>query len=333
MSVPAIAAPSEVAPPQGVDAPSTGPAGAIPAGEQRADPTQVSRAETQEQDTRPPDYVRDAFARLRGYTQNAAPASDAKPEAVASQPAPQAPPASSRPAQEPGRSAFPSTQPASTFPAAPAQARPQAPASRSQTATEVITLTPEEYQRRVQSEADRILSRRQKEDQDKAAREREVELRRTDPFAYARLIEEKEQELTNSRQETERLTTVVGTQLQYFDRAVLDTFVGALPEDERPRVVSRHQDAIENRKETATNTLKALRARWTAEGQASAKATLMKDQTFIKEILARYGQAGPEPESVQTATRSASDAAPQDGETAMNSWIRGAAQQARAVSR
>jgi hypothetical protein len=107
-------------------------------------------------------------------------------------------------------------------------------------------------------------------------------------------MESKEQELEASRAETTRLSGIVGTQLQYYDRAVLDTFVGALPENERQHVIAPDGDGIENRKATAANTLKALRTRWVAEGRASAREVLMKDQTFIKEILARYGQSAPE---------------------------------------
>jgi hypothetical protein len=318
MSVPATADPQ--APPQGTDAPNTGPAGAIPAGEQRADPTQVSSAETQEQTTRPPDYVREAFARLRGYTQTAASTSEPQTNGNATQTAPQAPPASSGPAQEPGGSDTSVSKPASTFPAAPRDTRSPSPARPEQ-----ITLSPQELQRQIQAEADRILAKRMRDEQARTEREREVELRQNNPFAYARLMEEKETQLAAAQEETQRLTGVVSTQLQFYDRAVLDTFVSALPPEERMKVIGQEQDAVENRKSTAQNTLKALRQRWVAEGRASAKADLMKDQTFIKEILARYGQATPEPEPVQVSVRSASDAAQQSGNDGMNAFIRNAA--------
>jgi hypothetical protein len=181
----------------------------------------------------------------------------------------------------------------------------------------------------VQAEADRILAKQQKDNQTREAQEHERELRRTDPFQYARLMEEREAQLEASKAETERLTSLIGSQLHFYDRAVLDTFVGALPEADRQRVIAPDGDGIENRKATAANTLKALRSRWVAEGRASAKNDLLKDQTFIKEILARYGQAGSEPQPAPVAARSASGAAPQDGNAAVNQWMRDAAKGTR----
>lgn len=330
MSVPATADPQ--APLLGTDAPNTGPAGANPAGEQRADPTQVSSAATQEQITQTPDYVREAFARLRGFTQTAS--VNPTPESPtangnATQTATGAPPASRQPVQEPGGSET-SVQPASTF---PARSTPSAQPTRSpQSQPNQIVLTPQELQRQIQAEADRILAKRQRDEATKAERDREVELRRNNPFEYARLMEEKESQLVAAQEETRRLTDVVSTQMQFYDRAVLDTFVTALPPEDRMKVIGQEQDAVENRKSTAQNTLKALRQRWVAEGRASAKADLMKDQTFIKEILARYGQSTPEPEPVQVSVRSASDAVPSNGNEAMNSFMRSAAHYVRSGS-
>lgn len=340
-------------PTPGTDAHSTGRTGATNAQEPRADSTPASSAETREQDSRGRDFIREGFMRLRGYTQNAAPAPQPENADANGTPAPQAPPALGGPVQEPGGSAAQpsaspggsSGQPGTTFPPAPQGRRQgQQPSQQSQSgrptsATGVqpgsdgqIVLTEAELQRRIQAEADRVLAKRQKDDQTRTAQERERELRRTDPWAYARLMEDKEAELEASRTETARLTNVIGTQLQFYDRAVLDTFVGALPEDDRAKVISREADGIESRKQTAANALKALRARYVAEGRASAREALMKDQTFIKEILTRYGHAGPEPEPAPVAVRPARDAVPNDGHAAMNSWMRSGAQQARATT-
>lgn len=330
MSVPATAEPNTPAP--GAEALSTGRTEPN-AQEQRAGPTQTSSEATQEQESRGPDYIRDAFRRLRGYTQTAAPAPQRdRAEANATGSAPQAPPASSAASSESERSeARPATpqessRPATTLPPRQEQERPATQGAPGRVYTDA------DLQRLIQSEADRILAKRQKDEETRNAQERERELRRTNPFEYARLMEEKETELEASRAETQRLTDVVGKQLFFYDRAVLDTFVSALPAEERAKVIAPDGDGIENRKKTAANTLKALRSRWIAEGRASAKTDLMKDQTFIKEILARFGSAAPEPQSAPVAVRPASDATPHDGTSGMNAWIRGAAQTARATT-
>jgi hypothetical protein len=340
------AQPQSQTPDGGTDALSTGRTEPN-AQEQRADPTPVSREEPREQDTRGRDFIREGFMRLRGYTQNASVSGSAtQPEnANASGLAPQAPPASSNPVRESEPSAAqPSGQPSTTFPPAQQQGgqrrgrqgqepgRPTSATGNQPGSTDQIVLTADELQRRVQSEVDRVIAKQQRDNQTRAAQEQERELRRTDPFAYARLVEEREAELEASRTETARLTDVIGKQLVFYDRAVLDTFVGALPEEDRVNVISQETDGIENRKQTAANALKALRNRYVAEGRASAREALMKDQTFIKEILTRFGHAGPEPEPAPVAVRPARDAAPNDGKEAMNGWIRHAAQSARATT-
>lgn len=177
----------------------------------------------------------------------------------------------------------------------------------------------------VQSEVDRTLARQRQADATRAEQERERELRRTNPFEYANLMEQREQELEASKQETERLTGVVSKQLVFYDRAVLDTFVGALPQEERTKVISQSTDALENRKETAAATLRALRARWTAEARASAKDALMKDQTFIKEILARYGQAPQDSAPAPVTARPPQAATAATPNESVNTWMRNAA--------
>lgn len=329
MSVPATAE-QQASPNAGVEASSTGRTGATNAQEPRADPTSASDAGTQEQPQRGPDFFRQAFNQLRGYTQSAAPAPSST-EPPAKTPASQAPAVSSPTVSEPGRSeAQPSTPPANDdSPSVPATTLPTKPPATS--SPNQIVLTPEEFERRLQAETDRRLAKQKKEDEERAAREREVELRRTNPFEYARLMEAKEQELEASREETKRLSEVVSKQLFFYDRNVLDVFVGALPESERKKVIA-DAEGIEGRKATATQTLKALRSSWLAEGRASAKAELMKDQTFIKEILARYGASTPEPAAAPVAVRPAASDAAEDTNARMNSWMRESAKGSRAIS-
>jgi hypothetical protein len=223
--------------------------------------------------------------------------------------------------QESGRPA--ESQPGTTLPPAPKQAQQATPPGQ-------VTLTPDEIQRRIQSEADRLLARRQKEEAEKAKREREVELRRTNPFEYARLKESEEQELLAAQTETKRLTEMIGTQLTMYDRNILDPLVSALPEKLRKDVISA-EEGIPGRKATVTNTIKALRSHWMAEGRASAKSDLMKDQTFIKEVLARFGTPSPEPEPTPVRLGATSGQPGQNTNQRMNSWMRSGAQQARST--
>lgn len=327
MSVPAAADPNT--PGQGVEAPSTGRTGATNAQENRADSTPASSAGEQEQAQRPPDYVRDAFMRLRGYTQTAAPAPQAQTNGHVASSEARAQPASPATAQEPERSAAPSG-PATTLPARSDESQQRTPPAQAPSPSTPggdgrISMTQDEYRRAVQSEVDRTLARQRHADATRAEQERERELRRTNPFEYANLMEQREQELEASKQETERLTGVVGRQLVFYDRAVLDTFVGALPQEERTKVISQSTDALENRKETAAATLKALRARWTAEARASAKDALMKDQTFIKEILARYGQAPQDSTPAPVTARPPQAATAATPNESVNTWMRNAA--------
>lgn len=317
MSVPATAAPA--APAAESEAPSTGQAGANPAQEQRADPTPASSAETQEQAQRGPDYIREAFRAIRGQTQTARPAQEAPAE---SSPAPQAPPASSRPVQEPERSEAKPSIPATTLPAAP---RGQTSAPQSPPPADRIVLTPEELQRRVQSEADRKLAKQRADDEARRQRELEIELRDTNPFEYARLMRDRDEKLAKSQEENQRLTGLLSTQLTQYDRNILDTLVSAVPEGLRKDVIAAEEGLV-GRKKTVEATLKTLKQTWVNEGRQTAKAALMKDETFIKEILARYGGQTPEPEPVQARPSSTHVAAGNEG---MNSWMRSAARGAR----
>lgn len=333
MSVPAVEAqtgqehPGATAPEQ-VGAPAPG---------QRPDSSPSSdAAQTQEQSSRGIDYFRQAFSRLPGrQTQTAAPAAPAPQEIrpADSGPSPQAPPASSGAAVETDESGGSQGRSAQTT-LPPQRRQQQAPAQPPQNGQ--IVLTPEEYERRLQSELDRREAKRQKDEQARAERDREVELRRTNPFEYARLMEEKETQLAESQAETKRLTGLLSQQLDFYDRGVLDHFVGALPEPLRAKVISR-DEGLPGRRATAEATVKALRQHWIQEGRANARETLLKDQTFIKEILARYGQA-PEPEVTTTPVR-VRESAPSRGyaeseqNAAMNGWMREASRGIRSSTR
>lgn len=322
MSVPATTAPANTEP--AVDATSTGQPGATPAQENRADPTQVSNAETSEQTTRGPDFFRQAFQRIRPYAQQAQVAESAAQPA--SNPAPQAPAAPRTPAQESERSAAPPSAPntATTLPPA-AQQAPRTPSDRTPDGRLIVTQA--ELDRRAQAEADRIIAKREADQRAKAERDREVELRRTNPFEYAQLMEDRERDLERARAENKSLSEVAVRQLLEYDRNVLDIFVSAVPESDRAKVIAK-TEGIAGRKETAAATLKHLRSTWMAEGRASARSELMKDPLFIKEMLARFGAAPSEP-TAPVQVRPSASSGPEDNNQAVNAWMRGAANSAR----
>lgn len=326
MSVPATTESAQ--PSSGIDAASTGRSGAEPAQDNRADPTQVSSEATPEQPTRGPDYFRQAFARIRPYAQQASPDPVEQP---ASNPVPRAPTAQGPRRQEPERSAgSPSNQhagttlPARTQPSQPAQAQTQAapPDGR-------LVLTQDELHRRAQAEADRIIAKREADQRAAQERADEVEMRRTNPFEYARMMEDREQQLAKVHEENKTLTTVVSRQLFEYDRNVLDIFVSAVPDSIRDKVIAK-TEGIPGRKETAAATLRALRQTWLAEGKATARADLMKDPLFVKEILARFGGAAPASDAAPVQARpSRTSSEPDTDNAAVNDWMRSAANSAR----
>jgi hypothetical protein len=138
-------------------------------------------------------------------------------------------------------------------------------------------------------------------------------------------MEDREKQLEESRKETDRLGGLLTSQLNQYDRNILDPLVGALPEALRKEVIAP-DEGIEGRKKTAAAALKALKQQWVNEGRQTARSALMQDQTFIKEVLARYGGSSPEPEAVRAAPPSTPVPVGQSG---MNAWMRSEARSTR----
>lgn len=184
----------------------------------------------------------------------------------------------------------------------------------------------------MQAETDRRVARQQQEAIAQAQRERELELRRTDPVGYVTMVEAREREQADNQDQIKQITGHLSEQLNQYDRNVLDVFVGALPEPNRQQVIAK-ENGIPGRKMTAQQTLRALRQVYLAEGRASARAELMKDQAFIKEIFARYGGQAPEPAQPPVAVRARRAADPRayeaEANSAVNAWMRSAARQVR----
>jgi hypothetical protein len=296
--------------------------GASAGPEGNVDPTQTSSAAGEEQESRGPDYFREAFMRTRGFVQSAAP---------------QAPPVSAGPVQESERTTGdpqavpPSAEDASTTPATVLPRQREKPA-RTDAKPNVLTLTPEEYDRRVQSETDRRLAKMRADEQTRAEQERERQLRDENPYEYVRLLKDKEAELAAAHQRTAEIRTTLDQQIGLYDRRILDPIVGALPAEVRQKIIeSVTEDGIPGREKIAKGALKALQDHWLQEGAKTARQRLAADQTFVKEILARYGGQREEPDTTRGMPVSSSPR-PGNENTAVNDFIRQGAWATRQVS-
>lgn len=296
------------------DAGQTGANAQIPGPE----PTPASSPDRSTQDARGPDYFREAFRRVRGQTQTAAPREQT--------PAPQAPPARSaqRPDQRRSGAAAPTPSGQQSLPTTLSD--PPGPTPN------VLTMTPEQFQRSVQAETDRRLAKEKATEQARRAREEEQYLRRNDPLEYVRRIEAQEEAQQASSQRQQEAVRLLEQQLHHYDRGVLDTLVGALPEKARQSILkSTNPEGIQGRADVAKASLKALQQYWQHQGRESARSQLMKDPTFVKEILARHGGSPGEVDPTPALPPSAAGRRP-TGNDSVNAWMRHGASQARTTS-
>jgi hypothetical protein len=334
MSVPALNAPSSQATPaaQASSPENSDRPGAVADPGLRSGVDSDSSAASVEPETPARDYFREAFMRVRGQTVTA----------------PQAPPATARPArdtdqpegssdvrvqpsaegerQTPGAPRSPGTNGASSTVLPERAGAPPANTPRQ------IVMTEDEFSRRVQAESDRKLARQRREEQDRRAREEEVELRRTNPWEYARLVEEKESALAEAQNKAKELNGMIETNILDYDRNVLDPIMLRLPEPVRAQVISGVQEhGIPGRAKIAQGALAALEKHWKDEGAKTARSRLANDPAFVKEILARHGGQRVEPDSSPSLPASAGRG-PVSGNDAVNNFMRAGANAARQIS-
>lgn len=180
-----------------------------------------------------------------------------------------------------------------------------------------LVLTPEELERRIQSETDRRLHKFQEEQAIRRKQAERAELRKKDPYAYAEMEEEEEQRQELLRRQMNEARTLAINSLRAYDTAVLDPLFGLLPEKERKDILDKIEDGIAGRGKAADAAFKVLRKTWKAEGLAEARKALLNDQAFVKEVFAKYGAGGRiEPDNIPAAAPSGG------GEFNMNRWIR-----------
>lgn len=264
------------------------------------------------------DYFRDAFNATRGFM-----------------PAPQSPTGEATPpgdkqeasgtAADAGAQVPPSAE-GSGNGSAGTQAAPTG-TSKTDSDGNVITLTSEELARRVQAETDRILAKRNREESARRETEELKELRRTDPYAYARRMEAQETEQAALRKQLEDSEALVLSNMKAYDATVLDPLFTALPDETVQKIFAENDPVgIVGRGRAAAAAIKALESHWKAQGVASARESLLNDQAFIKEVFTRYGGGGQEFEHVPAEGPSTG---PVNVEAAMNDWMRVAASQVR----
>lgn len=159
-----------------------------------------------------------------------------------------------------------------------------------ETASQTLSLTPDELERRIQSETDRREAKRNQEA--KVARRRE--LRDKDPWAYAE-EERKEEELGSANGQLSNLVVGIGT---HHDRVSIDPVVEKLPEEERKRILALEGvgTGLEGRKLLVTESLKSLEKHWRAEGAKDAESRLRRNAAFRKQVFAEFRGSTTEPD-------------------------------------
>jgi hypothetical protein len=168
-------------------------------------------------------------------------------------------------------------------------------------ASQRLSLTQEELDRRVQAETDRREAQR-------AARQRAEDrkkLRDTDPWAYA------EQDRQADQSQEQDNTTLeffrnVGTQ---HDRIAIDPLMEALPQAERQRIMNIEGAGrgLDGRKLVVGEALKSLEKHWKAEGEKEAESKLRRNSAFRKQLLAEARGQTVEPELLPAYSSSAAD--------------------------
>jgi len=177
-----------------------------------------------------------------------------------------------------------------------------APASTVDKASSAITLTQEEFDRRVQAEADRRESKRTEQ----SRTERRRKLRDENPWQYA----EEDRKAENEQAANQQVGNFFADISREHDKYSIDPIVDALSEPERSRILQMEGagQGLDGRKLIVTEGLKALEKAWKAEGAKDAEDRLRKNPAFRKQLLNEMRRNGiREPEFITGAAASSSD--------------------------
>lgn len=204
---------------------------------------------------------------------------------------PEAPARSAYDLESESSSGAPGTEPASAAGQngqsnAPA---PAAPSSQQEQQRASLQISQAEFDRRVQAETDRRLDKFQREQAERRKLDERRRLRDTDPYGYAALEKEEEAKREALQRELAGAHQMTLSTVQTYDKSVLDPIMKAIPEADRRAILASIEPGLPGRGQAANQALKVLENHWKAVGVAEARKTLMKDQSFIKEILAKFG--------------------------------------------
>lgn len=176
-------------------------------------------------------------------------------------------------------------------PAEPEEPEPPAEGSQQR------TLTQEDINRLVQSEADKREAAR-----NRAARDAERRrLRDEDPWAYVEQEKNEEQAQIAAQQSDAQLTDLLQGIGHAHDEVTLKPLMdtlGSLDPAEHQRLLQMPGAGVggDGRKLLTTEALKSLEKRWKAEGEKEAEAKLRRNQAFRKQVFSEFsgGMSSPE---------------------------------------
>lgn len=176
-----------------------------------------------------------------------------------------------------------------------ADSKPEAPASNA------LTLTQEELDRRIQAETDRREAKRMQE----ARARQKRELRDSDPWQYVEQERREEQEQQGSAHMAQFLSNL-GVE---HDRVSIDPLFLALPKAEQDRIRSMDGagTGLAGRRLVVTEALKSLEKHWRAEGAKDAETKLRRNPAFRKQLLSEARGQGSDPDVLPAVSASEAD--------------------------
>jgi len=166
------------------------------------------------------------------------------------------------------------------------------------------TLSDEELQRLVQSEADKRIAAANKAARDAAREEERRRLREEDPWQYAEQERLEEEQARTVAQQDAQLNSLIANIGEFHDKLTLVPLVNALPPAEVKRIqaIPGAGVGVEGREIIVRESLAALEKHWRAEGEKAAEQKLRRNPSFRKQVLAEMNGGFAEPEMIPPAS-------------------------------
>jgi len=167
--------------------------------------------------------------------------------------------------------------------------------------SDAVTLTQEEFDKRVQAEADRRESARN----ERARSDRRRKLRDENPWQYA----EEDRNAENVEAANQQVGDFFANVSREHDKYSLDPIVEALADADRKRILELEGagQGLEGRKLIVTEGLKALEKQWKADGARDAEDRLRKNPAFRKQLLNEMRRSGVREPELISGTASSVD--------------------------